>query len=435
MALAHAQWQRMGSPVEPVGLQIDQAQELVSAAGVSGPDWVVWRALSHTEVLAPLHAARRDALAWAAAVVAGLSLLLWALLWRLLRPLAQLEHRAQHLFDSDEDPLAGWPDTGGEIGRVARVLRRVSAERAQLESINTQVLQKLGSVMSAAPVGIAFTREQRFELVSAEFCRLLGRSEAELLGRPAQTIFASNADYQALGPQVARAFAAGELYVGEQRMLRADGVQFWAALRGRPVASGAAADAGTIWTLNDIGEQVAARDQLEWSATHDALTGLGNRRHFEQAVQRVFVAQPASLPAALVMIDLDHFKPVNDTAGHAAGDAMLVAVARAIGGCVRASDLVVRLGGDEFAVLLLHCELDAALRVAEQVRSAVAAVALPWEGKELHVGASLGVSALEPGMADADAWARAADAACYAAKAGGRDAVRGARQPALRVVG
>jgi diguanylate cyclase len=96
---------------------------------------------------------------------------------------------------------------------------------------------------------------------------------------------------------------------------------------------------------------------------------------------------------------------------------------------------VVRLGGDEFAVLLQHCELDTALRVAEQVRSAVAAIALPWDGRALRVGASLGVSALVPDLADAGAWARAADAACYAAKAGGRDAVRGARQPALRVVG
>jgi diguanylate cyclase len=352
------------------------------------------------------------------------------MLWWLLRPLTELEHRAQDLFNGDIDPHLGWPDSGGEIGRVARVLRHVSTERARAEAVNTEVLQKLGSVMSAAPIGIAFTRAKHFELASAEFCRLLGYADGELLGRPAQNIFASNAAYQALGPQVGEAFAAGQPYVGEQLMLRQDGSEFWGALRGRPVALNDI-DSGTIWTLNDIGEQVAARDLLNWSATHDALTGVGNRRCFEQALQRVFNAQPQSLPAALVMIDLDHFKPINDRAGHAIGDAMLIAVVRAIGARVRATDLVVRLGGDEFAVLLENCELDIAMRVAEQVRVAVAAVVLPWNEQSLRVGASLGVAALTADMPEPAAWARAADAACYAAKAEGRDAVRGV---ALRVV-
>jgi diguanylate cyclase len=433
LSAAYAKWQSIGSPVEPEGLQLGQAPEIVSAAGAAGPDWMVWRALPQASVLGPLHEARRQALAWAAAVVSVLALLLWGMLWWLLRPLTQLEHRALHLFASDRDPNLGWPDSSGEIGRVARVLRHVGAERVRLESVNHEVLQKLSSVMSAAPVGIAFTRAQCFELVSVEFCRLLGRGEAELLGQPALTIFASNAAYQALGPQVAAAFAAGQPYVGEQLMLRADGTQFWAALRGRPVATGeaqAATDAGTIWTLHDITAQVAARADLQWSALHDGLTGLANRRCFEQATQRVFAAQPVSLPAALVMIDLDHFKPVNDSAGHAAGDAMLIEVARAIGNCVRTTDLAARLGGDEFAVLLEGCDIEVALRVAEQVRAAVSAIVLHRDGHVLRVGASLGVAAIEPGMASATAWAQVADAACYAAKAEGRDVVRRARQPA-----
>jgi len=442
LAAAFATWQAIGSPVEPEGLQLGQAPDIVSAAGAAGPDWMVWRALPQASVLGPLHEARRHALGWAAAVVAVLAVLVWGLLWWLLRPLTLLEHRAMHLFASDRDPHEGWPDASGEIGRVARVLRHVGAERAQLESFNHQVLQKLSSVMSAAPIGIAFTRAQCFELVSAEFCRLFGRSEAELLGQPALGIFASPAAYEALGPEVAGAFAADEPYVGEQLMQRADGTEFWAALRGRPVSAGEAhagidrgPDTGTIWTVHDITDQVAARDDLHWSAMHDGLTGLANRRCFEQAVQRVFAALPASLPAAMVMIDLDHFKPINDSAGHAAGDAMLVEVAREIGTCVRATDLAARLGGDEFAVLLVGCDIDVALRVAEQVRAAVAAIVLHREGHVLRVGASLGVAALEAGMASAKAWVQVADAACYAAKAEGRDAVRDARAPKLRVVG
>src|SRR5471032_1100418 len=135
--------------------------------------------------------------------------------------------------------------------------------------------------MAAAPVGIAFTRTQRFELVSAEFCRLFGHAEQALLGQPEQMIFGSNADYQAFGAQVQVATQAGEAYVGEWQVLRADGTLFWARLRGRPVDA-RDANAGSIWTLNDIDQQIAERSQLEWSATHDVLTGLANRKAFAQ---------------------------------------------------------------------------------------------------------------------------------------------------------
>jgi len=434
LADAYAQWVGSGSPVEPSGLLLRQAGEVVSAAGVAGPDWMVWRVMPEAELLAPLHAARRQALAWAAGLIAVLSLMMLALLFWLLRPLAQLEHRAQHLFDGTHDVHEGWPKASGEIGRLSRVLRHVTAERAQLESFNAEVLKKLSSVMGAAPLGIAFTRAQRFELVSTEFCRLLGRAEGELLGEPAQLMYTSSEDYQAIGAQVAEAFAAGQAYLGEWQMLRADGSRFWAQLRARPVDDADTA-AGTIWTLADITEQVASREQLEWSATHDVLTGLANRKVFDQRLAKVLEARPRSLPAELVMIDLDHFKPINDQAGHAAGDAMLKAVAAAITARVRASDLVVRLGGDEFALLLERCPHDTALRIAENVRSAIAGIDLHWEQRRLRVSASLGVATLTAETTGVAAWLQAADAACYEAKAAGRGAVRIAQRPALRVVG
>ena len=434
LADAFSDWQRSGAPVEPSGLLLRQSGEVVTLAGVPGPDWVVWRAVHEAALLGPLHQARRDALLWAAGLIAVLSLALLAVQWRLLRPLARLEQRAQHLFDGTQAVHEGWPEGGGEIGRLARVLRHVGAERAQLESFNAQVLRRLSSVMAAAPVGICFTRDKRFELVSDEFCRLFGRTEAEMLGQPASTIYASNEDYQRLGGEVGQAFADHRPYLGEWPMLRADGTRFWGQLRGRPVADGDPS-AGTIWTIADISEQVAAREQLEWSATHDALTGLANRKLFSQRLARVVEALPRSMPAVVVMIDLDHFKPINDRAGHAAGDAMLKAVAAAITSRVRATDLVVRLGGDEFALLLERCPHDTAIRIAENVRQAVSAIALPWEGKTLSVGASLGVASLTAEVAGVDEWLAAADAACYAAKAAGRGAVHAAGGPKLRVVG
>ena len=434
LSQAFAHWVEGGSSVEPAGLHLAQTDEMVSAAGVAGTDWMVWRAMPQAELLAPLRAARQQALMWAAGLIVIVSLSTLMLLGWLLRPLTQLEHRAQHLFDGTQDPHAGWPDAGGELGRLERVLRHVGAERAQLEAFNSGLLQKLGSVMGAAPVGICFTRAQRFELVSAEFCRLFGRAEHELVGQPARLIYASNADYEALGPLVGKAFGAGEPYVGEWEMLRADGTHFWACLRGRPVDANDMS-AGTIWTLNDIGEQIAERERLEWSAAHDVLTGLANRKALDHRLRAVFEAMPRSVPAAIVMLDLDHFKPINDSAGHAAGDAVLKAVAAAISSKVRASDLVVRLGGDEFALLLERCAPEAAMRIAEGVRSAIAGLEVPWQERVLRVGASIGVAVLAAETRDAAAWLADADAACYDAKASGRGRVHAAVRPLFRVSG
>ena len=430
LSQAFNHWTRAGSAAEPEGLHLPQALELVSASGVAGPNWMVWRALPQAQLLAPLHQARKQALAWACGLVAIVSLAIFLLIHWLLLPLTQLEHRARSLFDGTQDPQTGWPADGGEIGRLARVLRHVGAERAQLESFNTQVLQKLGSVMAAAPVGICFTRDQRFELVSAEFCRMFGRAEHELLGHPPQMIYASNADYQTLGQKVGQAFARGEPYEGEWQMLRADGSHFWARLRGSPVDA-ADRNAGTIWTLDDIDDHIAARTQLEWSASHDVLTGLANRKMLDERLASVFEVMPRSLPAAVVMIDLDHFKPINDTAGHAAGDAMLKAVAAAITSRVRATDLVVRIGGDEFALLLERCTPEVAMRIAENVRNAIAGIELHWEQRSLRVGASLGLASLAAETFDAAAWMKAADDACYRAKAAGRGTVVAAVRPLL----
>jgi diguanylate cyclase (GGDEF)-like protein/PAS domain S-box-containing protein len=433
LAEAHAHWTASGSAVEPAGLRLAQSGQVVSLAGVAAADWLVWRAQPEIELLAPLRRARTQALVWAAGLVTLLSALLLVWLTVLLRPLRQLEDRAQHLFDGQHPEHDGWPVANGEIGQLGRVLRHVGAERAQLEAFNHQVLQKLGSVMSAAPVGIAFTRNQRFELVSAELCKLLGRREDELLGQQTLIIFASNEDYMALGPLVRDAFGSAQSYIGEWPMLRANGSRFWDQLRGRPVDP-ATPDAGTIWTISDVTDQVAARDRLEWSATHDPLTGAANRKALDLRLSRLFDALPGSLPAEMVVIDLDHFKPINDSGGHAAGDAMLKAVAAAIGRCVRAGDLVVRTGGDEFVVLLEQCSHDAALRVAETVRLAITGIVLPWEQRSYGVGASIGAASLRADTPGPQAWLALADAACYAVKAAGRGALRGAAPRKLHAV-
>jgi len=171
LATLAKRWREAGAPLEPAGLDFSDGDQAVALAGVAGPDWVVWQSTPRSAVLAPLAQARSETLRWALALTLVLSLALLAWLSLLLRPLSRLETRAERLFDASLDPQAGWPRAGGEIGRLERVLRHVGAERAQLEARNHRVIQRLESVMAAAPVGIAFTRNYRFELVSHEFCR------------------------------------------------------------------------------------------------------------------------------------------------------------------------------------------------------------------------------------------------------------------------
>lgn len=261
----------------------------------------------------------------------------------------------------------------------------------------------------------------------------MGHTEAELLGQPAQIIYASNEDYLRLGPEVGAAFQQKRPFVGELRFLHAAWQPFWGRLSGQAIDWGDLG-AGTIWTLNDIGDEVATREQLQWAATHDMLTGLANRKALQWRLDHLVAASPREQPSALLLLDLDRFRPINDRHGHAAGDAMLRAVALALSSCLRETDLPVRLGGDEFAVVLERCPADMAARVAENIRSAVAGLRLDWRGESLSVGIIIGVAALAEEFSDAATWLAAADAACYEAKAAGRDTVRLALRVPLRLI-
>jgi diguanylate cyclase (GGDEF)-like protein len=156
--------------------------------------------------------------------------------------------------------------------------------------------------------------------------------------------------------------------------------------------------------------------ELEASAERDALTGVLNRRGFERELARTIAyLERYGARAMLVYMDLDRFKPVNDTYGHAAGDAVLVAAAATLVRQVRTSDSVARLGGDEFAVLLWNLGAAEARAKADALEAAIAAVTIDWHGAALSVGASAGVAALAAGDTLGDVIARA-DAAMYARK-------------------
>ncbi|MET4678654.1 diguanylate cyclase (GGDEF)-like protein/PAS domain S-box-containing protein [Stenotrophomonas rhizophila] len=181
---------------------------------------------------------------------------------------------------------------------------------------------------------------------------------------------------------------------------------------------------GAVWVIRDVTQQRARQREARHLAEIDPLTELSNRRGFEAHLQQAItrVARTGQ-SASLMYIDLDHFKPVNDTHGHLAGDAVLWAVASVLRHGVRDSDIVARLGGDEFAVILAGCSLKRARRIAIDLLEAMRGLSIPWDQRRLSVGASIGIAPLFGGMSVDDAVA-AADAQCYRAKALGRDNVQ-----------
>lgn len=178
---------------------------------------------------------------------------------------------------------------------------------------------------------------------------------------------------------------------------------------------------GAVLAFQDVTQSRTLQKQLAHSASHDALTGLPNRVAFDRALAAAVAgAREHNEAHALCYIDLDRFKPVNDTAGHAAGDALLRQVSDVIRSCCRADDVAARVGGDEFAILLIDCSLAGAEAVAAKVVRRVAAIEFYWNGMVHRIGASIGISKITADPGSDLGVVGEADAACYAAKRGGR---------------
>lgn len=308
---------------------------------------------------------------------------------------------------------------------MSQIEKHLQGEVAKALDLKAQSYQRMEAqfhaILNNASVGIAITRNACFELMGQHSCQMFGFSEEDYLGSSTRLIFASDEAYANFGTQVREAFIDHGFFDGEQILQRKNGQEFWSHMLARGVIAGDPTG-GTIWIIEDISGAKAAHDQLAWTATHDGLTKLVNRREFESRLTQAMI-QYAGADLCIMFIDLDRFKAINDTAGHATGDEVLRQVSELLQAQVRASDTVSRLGGDEFAVLLPGCTLVRAQQLAEQMRSAVEEWRLVRGGHEFSVGTSIGVAAVTPEMADIAAVLNAADSACYAAKKGGRNRV------------
>jgi diguanylate cyclase (GGDEF)-like protein/PAS domain S-box-containing protein len=191
---------------------------------------------------------------------------------------------------------------------------------------------------------------------------------------------------------------------------------------------------GAVVLLHDVTELRGLHRQMSYQATHDALTGLVNRREFERRLEEAAeVARRGEATHMLCYLDLDRFKIVNDSSGHLAGDAMLREAAKLLRDAVRDSDTVARIGGDEFGVLLTGCPLDKARQIADDLCRAVAAHRFVWQDRVFNIGVSIGLIEIGREAGSVEQLFASADSACYVAKkeGAGRVSVYSARDEAL----
>ncbi|MGF6099201.1 EAL domain-containing protein [Pseudomonas sp. 18175] len=206
---------------------------------------------------------------------------------------------------------------------------------------------------------------------------------------------------------------------------RLDGSTVSVTLVGAPIRS-AGKVSGAVLVLHDMTQERQYIANLSWQATHDALTGLANRREFEYRLEQVL--HPAGLAQggrhALMFLDLDQFKLVNDTCGHAAGDELLRHICALLQSDLREGDTLARLGGDEFGILLENCPAAVAEKIAESLRHTVQSLHFVWKGRPFMTTVSIGLVHISHAPTTLETSLRAADMACYMAKEKGRNRVQ-----------
>ena len=208
-------------------------------------------------------------------------------------------------------------------------------------------------------------------------------------------------------------------------LLRNDGSEIPIVQSAAPIRARGGEVIGVVLVLHDVSNERQYAAKLSYQASHDSLTGLINRAEFEQRLSLALKsAAQQGRHHAVMYLDLDQFKVVNDTCGHAAGDQLMRQVSTLLQRRLREGDTLARLGGDEFGVLLENCSPDNALRIADELRQTVMDFHLRWEDRSFSVGVSIGVVHIKDGLFTITDVLSAADSACYVAKEKGRNRVQ-----------
>ena len=415
--LALSGWQ--GTAEGPL---VDGTLALQAYRQVWSANWVVGVYMPRAQVMGPMEGFLRQQQWVGVATVLLMLPLLWLGLKILLRPLHRLERHIARVARGEANRVD--PRTGmRELQQVADTFNQLERQREQAKTLLQDRQAFLDAVLDSSPTGL-FICNLRGELV------YLNPALQSLTGYTLE-------DYQDwqifehlhvdevddVRDMWRHTLNSGQAFSRQMRYHAANGQTLWLELKASRVEDDGK-PLGYVGTVKDITDTRQREALQRWEAEHDPLTGLLNRRGFERRLEEALVEwKKAGTPSALLMFDLDHFKPINDRGGHALGDEMLRRIAQVLAWEVRSSDHVARQGGDEFAVLLPSCSLKQAQRLAEKLLKAISEIYVEHNGNTYHVTLSMGLTGLLDSDEDIDSVLARADEASYRAKAAGRNRI------------
>ena len=291
----------------------------------------------------------------------------------------------------------------------------------QAEENLKKTSSELDTIFENAMVGIALIKDRNLLRVNHKFEELFACDREEIAGQSTRCLYPSDEAFNQLREQAYGVLEQGENFEGQVELVRQNGETFWCALSTKAIDPAHPQD-GTIWLFEDVTTQRENEQRLRKLANFDSLTGLPNRTVFNDRLEHALhKAQRNSGTLAVFFLDLDHFKTINDSLGHKAGDLLLCEVANRLKSCVREGDTVARLGGDEFTVILEDVRSAKYVgKVAEKILATVSQTYL-LDSTEVNISPSIGISLYPSDGRDVDLLLRNADAAMYHAKKHGRN--------------
>jgi len=332
---------------------------------------------------------------------------------------------AEFMRNRNRDYFLATLITASILGFAAMLVVAVHRQERSAIALATSEA-RFRATFEQAAIGIAHTSlDGRYLAVNRKFCDMLGYTREELVGTPSTSVtHPDDQDNEGLFRE--RLMSGIPSLTAEKRYVCKDGRVIWGNRTVSLVTDHAGEPLYFLRVVEDITERKRLQAELLEMATTDALTGLPNRRTFMSRLEEEFarVKRFGTHQVAVLMLDLDYFKSINDTHGHAAGDEVLRQVAMLIRNETRRVDLCSRLGGEEFAILLVGATLVAASEFAERLRGKIAAAAIIHDGKAISVTASIGIAAMKASDDAADESLLRADGALYHAKDFGRNRVK-----------
>lgn len=391
-------------------------------------------------------------LVWSNIMIGGLVLVLgYFLLYQALarfvtQPLASLTSTVTALRERPQDlGRRARVDSDDELGRLGKAfnalmdeLQHTTVSKGELEQA-MQELQRLSEALfkqkehievtlrSIGDAVISVDTQARIRYLNPVAERMAAAALQDVTGQPFQRAFTlvSSTTKAALPDPFESVFRHGEVFSNESdaELEQHDGTYLGVTFTAAPMHDASGALTGAVLTLRDVSAERHMAQRLTWEASHDSLTGLVNRREFGFRVEAALEAAYGTNRRHVVcFMDLDRFKVVNDTAGHAAGDELLISLAELLKAQVRHTDTLARLGGDEFALLMEDCTLGNAHKVAAGLLAAVGEFRFDYKGRMFTVGISIGLAETGHDSSSAEVLSMA-DVACYLAKEQGRNRI------------